>query len=268
MTASPNDNPPDSPENVTGEIPGAFDILLYSLTLTKRFAGELYGFAGYLFFPLLLLFGIQGLTGVVGDIASAVVNVLFVALSCWATAAMMTPISYRTTHPKKAPDPRSVGTHAMSVLSWLLIAVFLSALIQFAGYILLIIPGIIATVLLTFTSEEVVLGGHGPISALAASRARVQANFWPIAWRLLAIVLAFVIVYTAVGSAIVSIGSSLTDTPLESLLLEHTPLWLDVLLTVVQIIILPPMIAAHTVLYLSTNSGKVGEKPEGAGSNT
>jgi hypothetical protein len=269
MTASTNDNAPETKPNEPPEptntspfhtLPSAFDILLFGATLTKRHANELYGYVSYLLFPLLLLLGVQGLTGTVGQISILFVNILFAVISCWATAAIMITISYRTSHPEKTPDPRSVGAHALRLLGWLVIAVSLSSLIQIAGYILLIVPGIITTILLTFTSQEIVLAGHGPLSALAASRARVQPHFFAVAWRLLAIALSFGIIYSIVGGALVLVGSLFTGASISSIWWQQAPVWLDTLLTLLQVALLPPMVCAHTVLYLSVNSGKVAEK--------
>lgn len=262
MTALPNDNnPTETPTPAPSTtLPSAFDILLFSATLTKRHAGELYGFAGYLFFPLLLLFGVQGLTGTVGLIASGAVNALIVGLSCWSAAAIMTTISYRTTHPDKTPDPRSVGTHALRVLPWLAATALLSGIIQLAGYVLLIVPGIIASIFLTFAAEEVVLAGHGPLAALAASRERVQKQFLPIAGRLLTIVLLAIILYTVFGSILVSLASALTNGTLQSLMIGQTPLWLDILLFVLQILLFPVIVTAHTVLYLSAGSAPTSKE--------
>lgn len=245
MTASASDNTP--------ELPSAFDILLYSLTLTKRYAGDVYGFTAYLLFPLILSFGVRGISGNLGIVAESTVNVLSLALSCWAAAAISTLISLKTAHPKKDHDPRSIGSHAASVLGTLLLASLLSGIIQAAGYFLLIIPGILASILFAFTLEEVVLRGHGPISALAASKARVQHHIAAVGWRLFAIVAAFFLVYFILGTIVVLIGSFATGVNPAALAMNGIPLWMDAILVIVQIALLPPVIIAHTVLYLSTS---------------
>lgn len=253
MTASASDNTPEERDEHSNNkaLPSAFDILLYSLTLTKRYASDVYGFTAYLLFPLILYFGVQGIPGSFGVSAQSAVNVLSITLSCWAAAAISTLISLKSAHPKKEHDPRSIGAHAASVLGTLLLAVLLSGIIQAAGYFLFIIPGVLATILLSFTLEEVVLRGHGPISALAASRARVQNQMFAIGWRLFAIILAFVAVYSTLGAGIILLGSFATGISLTSLAVQ-TPLWIDALLKIIEIALLPPVIIAHTVLYLST----------------
>lgn len=238
-------------------LPSAFEFLLYSFTLTKRYAADVYGFAAYLLFPMILYVGVRGMTGLVGEIAISVVNVLFILISCWATAAIVTLTSMRALHPKKDPDPRSVGMYAVSVLSTLTFTLVLSTLIQAAGY-LLIVPGVIATVLFTFAVQEVVLRGHGPLSALAASRARVQPQFFAIAWRLLALGVTALIVYLAVviGALLLAsfaLGVGLLD------LANSTPLWLDALISLLQIAFLPPLVIAHTVLYLASDSAPAAD---------
>ena len=253
MTASASDNTPDEHGEKPNDkaLPSAFDILLFSITLTKRHASDVYGFTAYLLFPLILYFGVQGIPGTLGIGAQSVVNILSIALSCWAAAAISTLVSLKSAHPKKEHDPRSIGTHATSVLGTLLLATLLSGIIQAAGYFLLIVPGIIATILFAFTLEEVVLRGHGPISALAASKARVQHQMLAVGWRLLAIALAFLIVYFIIGAGIIVLGSLTTSVSLTALAVQ-TPLWVDALLKILEIALLPPVIIAHTVLYLST----------------
>ncbi len=255
MTAPENNTAPNNESEPLNEknLPSAFDIVLYSATLTKRYASDAYGFTAYLLLPLILSIGVQGIPGTLGLAAQSTVSVLFIAMSCWAAAAISTLISLKTAHPKKDHDPRSIGTHAASVLGALLFATLLSGVIQAAGYFLFIIPGIIATILFTFTLEEVVLRGHGPISALAASKTRVQHQIAAVGWRLFAIVAAFLVVYFALGAAVLFFGAFVTGVSPTALAIGRTPLWLDAVLVVLQIALLPPVVIAHTVLYLSTS---------------
>jgi hypothetical protein len=252
MTASSEPKHPVVDEKKSNGLPGAFEILLYSITLTKRYAHDVYGFAAYLLFPIILMFGTQHVSGVFGDVLAAAVNVLLILIACWIHATIITTVSMRTAHPKKDPDPRSIGLYATSILGTLVLTVLLSGLIQFAGYILFIIPGIIATVVFTFAPQEVVLHGAGPLSALAASRTKVQPRFFPVLWRLVVLTAAVVGTYFLTVSlllALVSLGSGIDAVTLAN----STPAWLDAILTVLQIVFLPPFIIGHTVLYLSLN---------------
>ncbi len=252
MTASSEHKEPVADEKKPDGLPGAFEILLYSLTLTKRYAHDVYGFAAYLLFPIILTFGTQHVSGVFGDVLAATVNVLLILITCWIQATIITTVSMRTAHAKKDPDPRSIGLYATSILGTLVLTALLSGFLQFAGYVLLIIPGILATVLFTFAPQEVVLHGAGPLSALAASRTKVQPQFFAILWRLLVITAATVGAYlltTSLILALVSAGSGIDPMTLTN----ATPAWLDAVLTVLQIVFLPPFIIGHTVLYLSLN---------------
>lgn len=250
MTASSDKNN-DANKDEPG-LPSAFEFLLYSFTLTKRYASDVYGFAAYLLFPMILYVGVRGMTGVAGEIAMSAVNVLFILLSGWAIAAIVTLTSMRAMHPKKDPDPRSVGMYALSVLSALAFTMLLSVLIQAAGYLLFVVPGIVASVLFTFAAQEVVLRGHGPLSALAASRARVQPQFFPIAWRLLVLGITVLFAYlVVVAAALYTASFALSIDVLQ--LANSTPLWLDALISLLQIAFLPPLVIAHTVLYLASD---------------
>lgn len=252
MTASSDHKEPIEKKK-SGGLPGAFEILLYSLTLTKQYAHDVYGFAAYLLFPIILTFGTQNISGTFGDVLAALINVLLILTTCWVQATIITTVSMRTAHAKKDPDPRSIGLYATSILGTLVLTALLSGLLQFAGYILFIIPGILATVLFTFAPQEVALHGAGPLSALAASRAKVQPQFFPVLWRLVVLTAATVGTYLLTVSlvlALASLGSGIDSATLAS----STPSWLDAMLTVLQIVFLPPFILGHTVLYLSLNA--------------
>lgn len=261
MTASSEHNHHVVDKKNPDGLPGAFEILLYSLTLTKRYAHDVYGFAAYLLFPIILTFGTQHVSGIFGDVLAAGVNVLLILITCWIQATIITTVSMRTAHPKKDPDPRSVGLYATSILGTLVLTMLLSGLIQFAGYILFIVPGIIATVLFAFASQEVVLHGTGPLSALAASRAKVQPQFFPVLWRLFAITIATVGAYFGTIVFLLALVSLATGADPVTLA-NSTPAWLDAILTVLQIVFLPPFIIGQTVLYLSLNESEKSEAVE------
>lgn len=231
-------------------LPRAGELLRVSVALTKRYANDVYGFAAYLLFPTILAFGVQGITGTLGNILVSVVNVLFVLIACWIQATIIVLVRMRLGHPKKDPDPRSIGLYATTVLGTLTFTVLISGLLQLAGYICLILPGIVLTVLFTFAPEEVVLRGCGPLSALAASRAKVQPQFFPVLWRLLVLTGATLGVYFLLATLIIAIVSFATGID-PTALTNVTPAWLDALLTVLQIVFLPPILIGHTMLYLS-----------------
>lgn len=249
MTALPSDSLPSaSPE----KLPGAFELLFYSLVLTKRYASDLYGFIAYLLFPMILLFGVQNIPGTLGTIVSALANVFFIFVLCWCIAAITTTVSLGSSHAKKTHDPRSIGMHATSVTGALVITLLLSGLMQLAGYVLLIIPGIILAVLFTFAREEVILRGAKPLDALTTSKNKVQQQFLAITWRLFTIMGSWIVVYTIGTLLILNIGAWATSTSTLSLL-TTAPLWLDTLFDVLLIAMLPPLIVAHTVLYVAAD---------------
>ncbi len=244
MTASANDNAPT--------LPSVFDVLLYSITLTKRYAADVYGFTAYLLFPLILYFGIQGVPGSLGKATIAVVYAVFIGVACWVAAAVSTLVSLKSAHPKNDHDPRSIGTHATNVLTPLVLATFLYWILQAAGYFLFIIPGILATIIFTFAFEEVVLRGRGPITALAESRTHVKHQILAVGQRLFGVGLAYFLVYAALSMGAIALGAALLHTSVGGLLIDRLPLWLDAAISLIQIALVPPIVIAHTVLYLST----------------
>lgn len=244
MTASANDNAP--------ALPSVFDILLYSITLTKRHATEIYGFAAYLLFPLILYFGVQGVPGSLGKATIVLIYALFIGISCWVAAAVSTLVSLKSAHPKKDHDPRSIGAHATNVLLSVVFAAFLYWILQAAGYVLFIVPGILATIIFTFAFEEIVLRGRGPITALAESRTHVKHQILAIGQRLFGVGFAFFIVYAVLSMGAIALSATILHESVSSLLINRLPLWLDAAISLFQIALLPPIVIAHTVLYLST----------------
>lgn len=64
---------------------------------------------------------------------------------------------------------------------WRLFGVsLLVGLIQFAGFMLLIVPGVIFSVWFILTSQTIVIEDRGAIEAMGRSKALVKANFWRI----------------------------------------------------------------------------------------
>lgn len=252
MTASSDHKEPSDKNAAPTGVPGAFEILLYTLTLTKRYAHDVYGFAAYLLFPIILMFGTRHITGTFGDVVGVAVTTLLLLTVFWIQATIITTVSMRAAHPKKDPDPRSVGMYATTILGTLMLTALLSGFIQLAGIVLFIIPGLIAAVLFTFAPQEVVLHGNGPLSALAASRARTQPVFFAVLGRLAVLIAAVLGGYFLVTSLMFTLAGAATATN-PAAFIHATPAWLDAILTVLQIAFLPPLIIGHTVLYLSLN---------------
>lgn len=260
MTASNASAPTSEPEHHgSTSLPSIGDLLRISITLTRRYAADAYGFSAYLLFPIILTFGVQGISGTLGDIFVSAVNVLFILTACWVQATITVLVPMRFGHPKQEPDTRSIGMHATKILGTLAFTALLSGLLQFAGFFCFIVPGIILSVLFAFAPEEVILRGCGPLSALATSRAKVQPYFFPVLWRLLALAGTTFGAYLVLTSLILGIASFATG--IDPVALANvTPAWLDALLTVLQIVFLPPLIIGHTMLYLSLE--EPGEKQE------
>lgn len=83
------------------------------------------------------------------------------------------------------PDWRVSLRYALGKVWVLLVALLLTNLIVFGGFLLLIVPGIIFTVRLTFVAMAVVVEDRGPTKALGRSWGLSQGRFWPILGTLL-----------------------------------------------------------------------------------
>lgn len=254
MTAS-NDHNTTKENSEQQKLPTSWELLRATIVFTQHYASDIYGFAAYLLFPMILIFGTQAVGGTLGEVINASANVLFIFITCWIQATLIIFTQMRLGHPKKDPDSRSIALFATTTLSVLVLTGILSGIIQFAGFLLLIIPGIILNILFTFSPEEVVLRGSGPLSALAASRAKVQPRFFAILWRILGLSLGTFGVYILVMILAFFTVSAITATPITELF-TFTPPWLDAILTLLQIGFLPLFFIGHTLLFLSLEEPK------------
>lgn len=238
MTASPKD------DSVLG-------ILGATLKLIKARSSELYGYAAWLLFPL-LIFVVANASGSTGNmVLSAIGNAGFALLATWVTAATIITTAFYSVHTKHEADPRHVSTHAWKLVVPLLIVQILVGVLQFAGFLLFIVPGLIAMTFFAFSAQEVVLNNRRHFRALTASRELSRGRFMFVASRWFGIVLAFLLALFGVTTIILAIAGTAMGVDALSSLAEQPPLWLDMLLSVVQIALFPPLIVAQTLLYLT-----------------
>jgi hypothetical protein len=123
------------------------------------------------------------------------------------------------------------------------------------GLLLLIIPGILFMVWYAFAQFAVLLDGKRGLEALSHSRSLVRGRFWPVLWRLVAGPVLVGILYAVVIGILTMIWWALTDAPLPDpgsgsglYPLEGSLLWLDVLDTIVQTLVISPVFLVYGLL--------------------
>lgn len=89
------------------------------------------------------------------------------------------------TNPEHSVDFRALLQKSLHIAWPLFLTQLLVSLIVFGGIVLLIIPGIIISIFLSFAMYEVILGNKCCLEALRESVKTVSKNFWGIVLRLL-----------------------------------------------------------------------------------
>jgi len=99
---------------------------------------------------------------------------------------------------------RSIASYykdALPLVLPVLWVAIMSSVVTLAGFILLIIPGIIISIYLAVASYTVVLDGHRGIDALKQSHALIKGRWWATFVRLLVMVVIALLVSVVVGGA-------------------------------------------------------------------
>lgn len=231
-------------------MPSALSLLAHATKLVAKHASEYYGFAGWLLVPLLFVVGAYATGGHVGFVLLNLANAGFFMLLLWSFAAMMWLTAAHVVYPNRAVDIRHVSAIAWERTFGLATAVFAASILELAG-LLLIVPGIIIAVYLTFVAQEAVLHNHPFLHALAASRDLVKGRFWMIFGRVFGLAGLTVTAYVLIGVGIIGLCSALGVFSPTDLLTSPAPLWLEMLLNVIELSLLPIVFTAHTLLYLS-----------------
>lgn len=129
------------------------------------------------------------------------------------------------------PTLNTILTAAKKLLLPVTITSLLVFFIEAIGFLLLVIPGIIFTILLQFTNFVLVVEKKNPIAALSRSRHLVKSHFWGITGR-----------YLVIGVASLLINLMFSRVPAFQL--------------VSQTVILPFTITYHFLLYKDVVGGK------------
>lgn len=109
--------------------------------------------------------------------------------------------------PQTAAEESKTGTSLFFPYFWVKILV---GLITFGGFVLLIIPGIYLTVLLSMSDILVLDQGKRGFQAIAGSRELIRGRWWPTFGRSLAAAVLFGILLTAVMAVLVFLLTQIT----------------------------------------------------------
>jgi len=112
-----------------------------------------------------------------------IAGLVYIVMILWGSVALI----YKASHSSEPVTLSQAFGSAKGKVWPVFWAGVLTALVTFAGFILVIIPGIIVGVWLTFTSYVVVIEGLRGVAALKRSRYYVKGYWWQVWGRLVAI---------------------------------------------------------------------------------
>lgn len=205
---------------------------------------------GWLLVPLLFVVGAYATGGTIGRLLLNIADAGMIVLLMWGFAAIMWLTTAHIIHPTKTIDTRHVSAIAWERTPGLALALFAASILELTGLIL-IVPGLAIGVYLTFAAEEAVLHNRSFLSALAASRDLVKGRFWSICGRVFGLAGLTVAAYVIIGVGVLGMTSALGIFSPADVLTTPAPLWLEMLLAVSELALLPIVMTAHTLLYLA-----------------
>lgn len=186
-----------------------------------------------------------------GKIDSFFYNGFFIVLELLVTGWVMISLIQSSSF---IADKKKIDTKMISAKSWtciapLLLLLLINLLITTAGFALLIIPGIILSIYLTFSTTILVLENASVIESIKRSFALVAGRFWQIFIRLFIPTIFFLIPYLAIYFIIALLLAMLGGFDLQELLNSPSTLMEQILLSVVDVIFLPLFPLFSVILY-------------------
>jgi hypothetical protein len=189
-----------------------------------------------------------------GKAAIFVLTIMQAALVVWAVIAIMI-LTWAATK-KKTVRLDAVGRRAWQRAPVFILVQVVNSLIVIGGSLLLLIPGFMFWVWYAFSAQELVLHKQHGLVALSASRNLVRGRFWPVAWRLIGGHTFLVLAYLFLTGALVGLASIFIEGPITPLNPEEMPLWLEVLVNIIEIVFLPLVVVFSTILYADLRQGE------------
>lgn len=226
-------------------IPGVFQLLGATWRLYRANFSRLAGYLAWLLLPQLVLvlvdFMPDGIPALVLSLAAMLVSLV---LSVWIALIVI-----RILNAAARNQPMDV---AIASTNTVFPAFVYASLYQFLavlfGFILLVIPGLVASVWYAFAPLTAALDGRRGMDALAASRALVKGRFWRVAWRLVAGPIVFTGWYAIFMTILILPIMAATSVSLETLGGNNPPTWFLILDAVGQLFFLTPLLLAYLVL--------------------
>ncbi|MCH8049575.1 hypothetical protein IH979_02590 [Patescibacteria group bacterium] len=237
------------------ELAGVTGLLRHALSLYFKHFSLYFGYAAWLILPLVItVLAFAAFSADVVQIVDFVSLIILTILAIWVSIIFM-KMTFRFNQNKKV-QPRRISAEAWNLIIPFMLSLVLVELIQLAGTILLIIPGIIFFVWFEFAYVIVALENAPVLASLSMSRELSRGRFWKTLWRLAGGIVIIALFYTVAFAIVFMIGFSTTDLSLIDYASTPPNLFEEIFYRLLDIIFLPLFVIYLTLLYLELKRTK------------
>lgn len=224
------------------------NLLNKSLRVYRTNAATLIGYSSWLLLPVatFVLLDFLPLTQFVQFLAF-VLLIVELLLSFW-VAIILVLFADAYLNGEK-PEHKKLSQKAKDLIMPVLLVALLQILVTIGGLILLIIPGILFFVWFSLSQFTVMLDGKRGFEALQTSKSMVKGRFWKVVSLFFGGTVVIFFVYSICISVIISVITALQGVSLTDVLAGTIPLWMQILESVGEVIILPLVVVYLTAAY-------------------
>lgn len=229
------------------------ELLKETFDLYKKNFWVFIGYAAWLLLPqagyfLIVLMNISSsLDRPIITVLMILVTLLHLFVSLWAGICIMHVV--KTIKEQKPLDPNEISAIALKRIQPVLATAFLQVLIFLGGFLLLIVPSIIFWVWYAFAQVISALEYKKPIEALTLSKQLSRGRGFPILWRLISGPMLIGFTYLLILGAFTSIISAFLGLESDMLFAQQSPIWIDVLESLISTLVMPLFVVYHILLY-------------------
>ncbi|MBI4713699.1 hypothetical protein HY771_00720 [Candidatus Uhrbacteria bacterium] len=235
-----------------------FELILKSVRLYRTNAATFLGYSAWLLIPFAgaVILGLLPLSPF-AQLLAFLLMLVELFLSFWVVIILVLCADALLTG-KKFEHGRFPKI-AKTLIAPVLTVALLQTLILIGGLLLLVVPGFLFFVWFSFAQFTAILDGKRGLDALQTSKAMIKGKFWKVFLTIFGGTLFLFIVYSLILSLIMSLIAALQGVDLLDMLTGTLPLWIQVLESIGEVILLPLLVIFLTSVYLEVKSGEVVE---------
>lgn len=230
------------------EMLNSFQIVEKTWTSYKSNIGTFIGYSAWILIPMIVnILAVLTFGPIDSYIFDGLLLILELIVTSWVMISLIQSSDFVVRN--KKIDTRLISAKSWTYIAPLLLLMLINGLMTLIGFILLVIPGIVLSIYLTFSTVILVLENAGVIDSIKKSFALVIGRFWKIFIRLVIPTLVLAIPYLAVYFIIALLLASLGGFDIQALFNSPSTLMEQILLSVVDVIFLPLFPLFSVILY-------------------